>query len=85
MQEDKKRQEDELKMQAVENARLKDENESLVKEKDNILSPKLELAANVIDQLKSENHDLKRISDHQKIRLDALTEKIVNILYPRPY
>jgi hypothetical protein len=62
MQEDKKRQEDELKMQAVENARLKDENESLVKEKDNILSPKLELAANVIDQLKSENHDLKRIN-----------------------
>ncbi|KAI5601860.1 hypothetical protein BDE02_01G119100 [Populus trichocarpa] len=76
--EDKKRQEDELKMQAVENARLKDENESLVKEKDTILSPKLELAANVIDQLKSENHDLKRISDHQKIRLDALTEKIAS-------
>lgn len=76
--EDKKRQEDELKMQAVENARLKDENESLVKEKDTILSPNLELAANVIDQLKSENHDLKRISDHQIIRLDALTEKIAS-------
>ncbi|KAL3610166.1 hypothetical protein D5086_001186 [Populus alba] len=45
--ENKKRQEDELKMQAVENARLKDENESLVKEKDTILRPKLELAANV--------------------------------------
>ncbi|KAJ6962796.1 hypothetical protein NC652_001435 [Populus alba x Populus x berolinensis] len=76
--ENKKRQEDELKMQAVENARLKDENESLVKEKDTILRPKLELAANVVDQLKSESHNLKRISDHQIIRLDALTEKIAS-------
>ncbi|KAG6791935.1 hypothetical protein POTOM_001070 [Populus tomentosa] len=75
--ENKKRQEDELKMQAVENARLKDENESLVKEKDTILRPKLELAANVAshDELKSLRDEVARLRENVNIEDPRMQEK----------
>lgn len=61
---------------AVENARMKDENESLVKERVTVLSPKLESAAIEINQLRSESQSLKRNSDNQRILVHALTEKL---------
>jgi hypothetical protein len=77
MQEDQKRQQEELEKLAVENARMKDENESLVKERVTVLSPKLESAAIEINQLRSESQSLKRNSDNQRILVHALTEKLV--------
>ncbi|XP_061979811.1 uncharacterized protein LOC133700332 isoform X3 [Populus nigra] len=74
--EDQKRQEEELEKLAVENARMKDENESLVKERVAVLSPKLESAAIEINQLRSESQSLKRNSDNQRILVHALTEKL---------
>ncbi|KAI5594717.1 hypothetical protein POPTR_003G101700v4 [Populus trichocarpa] len=74
--EDQKRQQEELEKLAVENARMKDENESLVKERVTVLSPKLESAAIEINQLRSESQSLKRNSDNQRILVHALTEKL---------
>ncbi|XP_052307608.1 uncharacterized protein LOC7491899 isoform X1 [Populus trichocarpa] len=75
--EDQKRQQEELEKLAVENARMKDENESLVKERVTVLSPKLESAAIEINQLRSESQSLKRNSDNQRILVHALTEKLL--------
>ncbi|KAH8513779.1 hypothetical protein H0E87_006880 [Populus deltoides] len=74
--EDQKRQKEELEKLAVENARMKDENESLVKERVAVLSPNLESAAIEINQLRSESQSLKRNSDNQRILVHALTEKL---------
>jgi hypothetical protein len=79
MQEDQKRQKEELEKLAVENARMKDENESLVKERVAVLSPNLESAAIEINQLRSESQSLKRNSDNQRILVHALTEKLVTL------
>lgn len=81
MQEDQKRQKEELEKLAVENARMKDENESLVKERVAVLSPKLESAAIEINQLRSESQSLKRNSDNQRILVHALTEKLVILFF----
>ncbi|KAJ6933275.1 hypothetical protein NC651_008625 [Populus alba x Populus x berolinensis] len=74
MQEDQKRQQEELEKLAEENARMKNENESLVKERVTVLSPKLESAAIEINRLRSESQSLKRNSDTQGILVHALTE-----------
>lgn len=79
MQEDQKKQEEELEKLAEENARMKNENESLVKERVTVLSPKLESAAIEINRLRSESQSLKRNSDNQRILVHALTEKMVTL------
>lgn len=74
--EDQKRQQQELEKLAEENARMKNENESLVKERVTVLSPKLESAAIEINRLRSESQSLKRNSDNQRILVHALTENM---------
>uniref|UniRef100_A0A6N2K7N2 Uncharacterized protein n=1 Tax=Salix viminalis TaxID=40686 RepID=A0A6N2K7N2_SALVM len=78
MQENEKSQKEELEKLAAENASMRAENESLKEKKVTMLIPTLEEAAMKINQLRSENHSLKRTSDYQGIVLQAFTEKMAS-------